>query len=275
MRENLIRRKLEEGKTLMGMGVFTGSPVIIEMIGYSGFDFIFLETEHTAVPIATELRNLITAANSAGLGVICRVKYNDEVMIRQAFEFGADAVVVPHCRTAEDVRKMIRAAKFPPLGVRGAASDVRAAHYGCDADFNYQEFLKKTNEDTLCIALAEDPEFFDNMEEILSVPGLSAVSLGPSDLSLALGNPDTYNLDMPEVKVRFEKLYQAAREWNNKIHRKGMLSYQISGKQISGKTGVAKVTPVFNGCFQQKKDVYMSSPLDAITFWNQVKESFL
>lgn len=49
-----------------------------------------------------------------------------------------------------------------------------------------------------------------------------------------------------------------------------MLSYQISGK-----TGVAKVTPVFNGCFQQKKDVYMSSPLDAITFWNQVKESFL
>lgn len=214
MRENLIRRKLEEGKTLMGMGVFTGSPVIIEMIGYSGFDFIFLETEHTAVPIATELRNLITAANSAGLGVICRVKYNDEVMIRQAFEFGADAVVVPHCRTAEDVRKMIRAAKFPPLGVRGAASDVRAAHYGCDADFNYQEFLKKTNEDTLCIALAEDPEFFDNMEEILSVPGLSAVSLGPSDLSLALGNPDTYNLDMPEVKVRFEKLYQAARERN-------------------------------------------------------------
>lgn len=59
-------------------------------------------------------------------------------------------------------------------------------------------------------------------------------------------------------------------EQKNRIRRKGMLSYQISGK-----TGVAKVTPVFNGCFQQKKDVYMSSPLDAITFWNQVKESFL
>ena len=212
MRENIIKKKLAEGKTLMGMGVFTGSPTIIEMIGYSGFDFIFLETEHTPVPIARELQTLITVANSAGLGVICRVKYNDEVMIRQAFEFGADAVVVPHCRTAEDVRKMIRAAKFPPEGIRGAASDVRAAHYGCGKDFNYREFLKKTNEDTLCIALAEDPEFFDNMDEILSVPGLAAVSLGPSDLSLALGNPDTYNLDMPEVRVRFEKLYKAARE---------------------------------------------------------------
>lgn len=214
MRENIIKRKLAEGKTLMGMGVFTGSPTIIEMIGYCGFDFIFLETEHTPVPIARELQTLITAANSSGLGVICRVKYNDEVMIRQAFEFGADAVVVPHCRTAEDVRKMVRAAKFPPLGVRGAASDVRCAHYGCDPDFNYQDFLKKSNEDSLCIALAEDPEFFDNMEEILAVPGLSAVSLGPSDLSLALGNPDTYNLDMPEVRVRFEKLYRAAKERN-------------------------------------------------------------
>lgn len=211
MRENIIRKKLAEGKTLMGMGVFTGSPVIVEMMGYSGLDFIFLETEHTPMPIATELRNLIAIANSAGLGVICRVKYNDEVMIRQALEFGADAVVVPHCRTAEDVRRMVRSAKFPPDGVRGAASDVRAAHYGCGPDFNYQQFLKKTNEEVMCIALAEDPEFFENMDEILSVPGLSAVSLGPSDLSLALGNPDTYNLDMPEVRIRFEKLYAAAK----------------------------------------------------------------
>lgn len=214
MRENILKKKLAEDKTLLGMGVFTGSPVIIEMIGYSGFDFIFLETEHTAVPVATELRTLITTANSAGLGTVVRVKENDEVMIRQAFEFGADAVVVPHCRTAEDVRKMIAAAKFPPIGIRGACSDVRASHYACDADYNYQEYIRRSNEDTMCVALAEDPEFFDNMEEILSVPGLDAVNLGPSDLSLALGNPDCYNMDMPEVKCRFEKLYKAAKEHN-------------------------------------------------------------
>lgn len=214
MRENIIKKKLLQGKTLMGMGIFTGSPVIIEMIGYCGFDFVFIETEHTPVPVARELQNLIMAANSAGLGVICRVKYNDQVMIRQAFEFGADAIVVPHCRTADDVRAMVRAAKFPPLGIRGAASDVRAAHYCCDPDFNYKEFIEKTNEDTLCIALAEDPEFFENIDEILSVPGLSAVSLGPSDLSLALGNPNTYCLDLPEVNVRFEKLYTAVKQRN-------------------------------------------------------------
>ena len=107
---------------------------------------------------------------------------------------------------------MVRAAKFPPYGVRGACSDVRAAHYGCDEDYNYQDFIKWSNENTLCVALAEDPEFFDNMEEILSVPGLDMVNLGPSDLSLALGKPDCYNLDMPEVKARFEKLYKAAKE---------------------------------------------------------------
>lgn len=212
MRENIIKKKLAEGKTLCGMGVFSQSAAVIEMIGYCGFDFIFLETEHTPVPVASELRDWIAIANEAGLGVVCRVKANDEVMIRQAFEFGADAVVVPHCRTAEDVRQMVRAAKFPPYGVRGACSDVRAAHYGCDEDYNYQDFIKWSNENTLCVALAEDPEFFDNMEEILSVPGLDMVNLGPSDLSLALGKPDCYNLDMPEVKTRFEKLYKAAKE---------------------------------------------------------------
>ena len=212
MRENKIRKILDSGDIAVGMGIFTGSPIIIQMLGYSGFDFVFIDMEHTPVTIDANLQSLIIAANESGMGTCVRVKYNDEVMIRTAVEFGADAVVVPHCRTAEDARKMVAAAKFPPDGIRGSATDNRAAGYGCYPDFNFAEFVEKSNKETVVIALAEDPEFFDNMDEILAVEGLGGVQLGPSDLALGLGIRETYNFKNPEIKNRFEKLYKRDKE---------------------------------------------------------------
>lgn len=212
MRENKIYNLLNSGKLAVGMGIFTGSPIIIQMIGFSGFDFVFIDMEHTPVTIDRDLQNLIIAANQSGLGTCVRVKYNDEVLIRTTAEFGADAVVVPHCRTAEDVKKMLRAVQFPPKGIRGSATDCRSAGYGCYPDFSFAEYVEKTNKETLVIPLAEDPEFFDNIDEILSVEGLGGVQLGPSDLALGLGIKKTYNFDNPEVKTRFEMLYKKAKE---------------------------------------------------------------
>ena len=184
MRENKMKQILDEGKLAVGMGIFTGSPIVVQMIGYSGFDFVFIDMEHTPVTIDRELQALIIAANESGMGTCVRVKYNDEVLIRTTAEFGADAVVVPHCRTAEDARKMVQAVRFPPYGVRGSATDCRSAGYGCYPDFNFGEYVEKCNRETLIIPLAEDPEFFDNMDEILDVEGLGGVQLGPSDLAL-------------------------------------------------------------------------------------------
>lgn len=212
MRENKIKKILDEGKLAVGMGIFTGSPIIIQMIGYSGFDFVFIDMEHTPVTIDRELQSLIIAANESGMGTCVRVKYNDEVLIRTTAEFGADAIVVPHCRTAADAKKMVEAVRFPPYGVRGSATDCRSAGYGCYPDFNFAEYVEKSNKETLIIPLAEDPEFFDNIDEILSVDGLSGVQLGPSDLALGLGIKETYNFDNPEVKNRFELLYKKAKE---------------------------------------------------------------
>ena len=212
MRENKMKQILDEGKLAVGMGIFTGSPIVVQMIGYSGFDFVFIDMEHTPVTIDRELQALIIAANESGMGTCVRVKYNDEVLIRTTAEFGADAVVVPHCRTSEDARKMVQAVRFPPYGVRGSATDCRSAGYGCYPDFNFGEYVEKCNRETLIIPLAEDPEFFDNMDEILDVEGLGGVQLGPSDLALGLGIKETYNFDNPQVKSRFERLFKKAKE---------------------------------------------------------------
>ncbi len=214
MRVNRVKQMLDKGELVVGMGVFTGSPTIIEMIGYSGFDFVFIDTEHTPVTIDRELQTLIMTAQSVNMGAIVRVKFNDEVMIRTALEFGADAVVVPHCRTADDLRQMLSAAKFPPDGVRGSATDCRSACYGCEPDFDFKEYVRTSNENALIIPLAEDKEFFDNIDEILAVEGLAGVQLGPSDLALSLGIKETYQMDTPAVKERFELLYKKAKEKN-------------------------------------------------------------
>lgn len=212
MRENIIHEKLKKGELIVGMGIFTGDPVLIQMIGFCGYDFVFIDCEHTTTAIDTNLQSLIITANSVGMGTIVRVKINDEVMIRQAIEYGADGVVVPHCRNAEEARRMVQAAKFPPLGVRGSATDCRSAGYNCYPDFNFKEYVRKSNEETLIIPMAEDPEFFDNIDEILAVDGISAFLLGPSDLSLGLGIFETYNMENPEIKNRFQMLFQKAKE---------------------------------------------------------------
>lgn len=214
MRINRIKQRLDAGELVIGMGVFTSEPIVIEMMGITGFDFVFIDTEHTATPISKELQHLILTANSVDMGTIVRVKYNDEVMIRQVIEFGADGVVVPHCRSIEEAEAMVRAAKFPPYGVRGSATDCRSAGYACYPDFNFKEYVKMSNEQTLIIPMAEDPEFFDNIDDILNVDGISSFFLGPSDLSLGLGIYETYNMGNPEIRNRFEMLYQKAKERN-------------------------------------------------------------
>ena len=106
MRENKMKQILDEGKLAVGMGIFTGSPIVVQMIGYSGFDFVFIDMEHTPVTIDRELQALIIAANESGMGTCVRVKYNDEVLIRTTAEFGADAVVVPHCSHGLQKRRL-------------------------------------------------------------------------------------------------------------------------------------------------------------------------
>ena len=214
MRENILKTRLDNGEVLVGMGTFSGSLTMVEMMGMAGFDFVFIDTEHTPLFIDRELQNVIITANSVGMGTIARVKIKDDWMIRTCFEFGADAVVFPHCRTKADAEEAVSYAKFYPMGIRGSATDCRSAGYGVYSDFNFAEYVKRSNRDTMLIPLAEDPEFYDNIDEILSVPGIDAVSIGPSDLALSLGIMETYNMNIPEVKDRLEMLFAKCKERN-------------------------------------------------------------
>jgi 4-hydroxy-2-oxoheptanedioate aldolase len=209
MRVNKLRKALSGPKPIFGMSFYSQSLAIMEIIGHSGFDFVFIDCEHSPLAIDAGLENVLRAADYAGLGTVVRVKGNDEHMIRNALEAGADAVCIPHVRTADDARKAVLAGKFPPWGIRGAAGDVRCAHYGA-GKFDWKEFVEKSNEDTLIVPLCEDKEFFDNIDEILDVKGVDMVNIGPTDLALSLGLTVLMRMDVPEIETRFNLLAKKA-----------------------------------------------------------------
>ena len=209
MRINRFRNSLKEGRTLFGMAVYSYSPTLVEVIGHSGFDFIFLDSEHTPLGVDASLEHLVRAADASHTSVILRIKGNDEHLIRNAFEMGVDGIVIPHMKVKADAESAVKSAKFPPLGIRGAAAEVRAANYGA-GDFNWTEYTQQSNEDTVIIGLAEDKEFFENIDDILSVEGLDMINFGPTDLAMSLGLSLLYQMDNPQIQEAFDKLIQKA-----------------------------------------------------------------
>jgi len=212
-RENSLKKDLAAGKLCCGFAVMSRSPVIVEMLGYTGFDWLFIDTEHAPIYSDMTLENLIRAAEASGTVPIVRVKENREQYIRNALEAGAMGVVVPHVATKEDAERAVSYARFPPQGIRGADPTVRSARYRC-GQFNWDAFIKTSNEQAMVIPLLEDPEFLPNLEDILAVEGVDAVSFGPTDYALGLGLNLLYDFDNEKISTAFRAVVEGAKKRN-------------------------------------------------------------
>lgn len=209
VRRNQLKRNLAAGKVCCGCVVSSRSPVIVEMLGYTGFEWIFIDTEHVPIESGLELENLIRAAEASNIVPLVRVKENKEHYIRNALEAGAQGVIIPHIATKEAAEKAVQYARFPLRGVRGADPTVRSARYKC-GDFDWEEFIRGSNEEIMVIPLLEDKEFLDNLEDILSVDGIDGVCFGPTDYALSLGLNLMYDFAHEKIKSAFEQVVQSA-----------------------------------------------------------------
>lgn len=203
-----LKEKLKNGP-VFGMTCFTGAMGVIESIGYSGLDFIYLDLEHTNWMLDSDFEKQIMAAKVHDISVLVRTADDNEVSIRKVLEWGADGVVIPHCKTREVAEKCVSAAKFSPMGRRGGESNVRAAGYGYD-HFDWNEYIAQQNRDTMVIPMDEDYEFTEKIDEILSVPGVDAVNFGPVDYANSLNQKIGYSMG-EEVKQAFDLLVKKAK----------------------------------------------------------------
>lgn len=173
---------LKQKRPFLGFFIQTASPEFLEASAYAGFRFAAVDLEHA--PYGTEtLVQMIRAGEAAGLSVLARAPGLDAALIKRALDMGASGIIVPNIDTAAQAAQAAALCRFTPEGIRGACPGVRANHYGAGGS----EYYARKNRETAVIPLIESPAGVEHCEEILATPGISALFLGPIDLSVAMG----------------------------------------------------------------------------------------
>jgi 4-hydroxy-2-oxoheptanedioate aldolase len=176
-----LKQRLQRGKPLLGTFIQIAHPVMTEFLGKLGFDFLLIDSEHSAMHVETIQSMLQGIAATPSYGVV-RIPTISYEYIASSLDAGADAIVVPQVRNVEDVLRIKEAALYPPEGKRGIGPG-RATNFG----LNIMERKVAPNKDTVVIIQIETREALDNLEKILAVEFYDMVFIGPGDLSMNLG----------------------------------------------------------------------------------------
>jgi 2-dehydro-3-deoxyglucarate aldolase len=193
-----FRQRLEARELLVGTMVTLGAPEVAEIMADAGFDWLFLDAEHSTLD-TLELQRLLQGAGLTP-GVV-RVATSAEVPIKKALDIGAAGIIAPMVNSAEQAAQVVRWAKYAPLGTRGVGIG-RAHGYGA----KFQEYVQQANEQVAVIVQAEHIDAVNNMETIAQVAGVDAVLVGPYDLSASLGRLG--EVRHPEVVAAIEHVTQ-------------------------------------------------------------------
>jgi len=200
---NNVKDMLKAGKTAIGTTGSLSSPV--DFLADSGFDFILFDTQHDAVDIK-ELKNQLQAMRGKKAIPIIRVGANDQALVCYALDIGAKGIIVPMVNTKQEAIDMVQWCKYPPEGKRSSAG--MKGEWGKFE--NYREYMDTVNRDVLIIPMIETVESMDNIDEILSVPGIDVLLVGPSDLSINLGM--TLDYENPKYAKALDKIAAACKK---------------------------------------------------------------
>ena len=198
-----IKEKLKNGQVSIGSWMSMAHPSIAEILADAGYDFVVVETEHTAIDVSEVLRLIIAIENRGAIPLV-RLAWNDPIQAKAVMDSGAAGVLIPMVNCKTDAELAVNGVKYPPLGSRGVGL-ARAQNYG----HNFNEYVSRNNEDSLLFVQIEHVEAVRNIEEILSVPGIDGTFIGPYDMSMSMGIPG--QLDHPNIKEATEKVLVAAK----------------------------------------------------------------
>ena len=182
MRKN-IKERAAAGLCSYGLNVGLSDPVIVEMAARAGYDFIRIDCEHMLFDNGT-LMDMIRAARLLDLPVQLRVP--DLSNASALLDLGASGLMVPHTASRQIAEQAVQATKYAPYGQRGMSGASRALNFG---QYKMSDYSTWANDDVTLIVQIEDKSGLENIDDILSVPGVDMVATGTNDLSQALGIP--------------------------------------------------------------------------------------
>lgn len=194
-----FRTELRTKKQLLGTIISLPSPAVIESLSRVGYDWLWIDMEHS--PLSLDQVQALLAAKDASCHGLVRVPGNDDTWIKRVLDIGADGIIVPHVSSRADAERAVSAAKYPPQGTRSFGAG-RAHIYGIDATYQ-----SRANDHIAVVVQIEHKRAVDNIDEILSVPGLDGVIIGPYDLSGSFGKLG--QVEDAEIQVAIEIVRKA------------------------------------------------------------------
>lgn len=196
-----LKASLRSNKLTIGSWLTIPHQSIVEIMSSAGFEWLTIDIEHSAIDFQTT-QNLIGHIQANNMEALVRVSKNDEVIIKRVMDAGANGIIVPMVKTADEAREAVSYLKYPPFGKRGVGLS-RAQHYGT----GFQSYQKWVDEESIVIIQIEHIESVKNLAEILDVEGVDGIIVGPYDLSASMGKPGMFDdEDVKEVLREIDRI---------------------------------------------------------------------
>lgn len=216
-----LARQIAAGQCALCAWIGINDPAVPEQLAREGYDSVVLDMQHGAIDVAGAMRG-VGAAALAGKPAIVRIPVGDFATASRVIDAGAAAIIAPMINSGADARLFADFMKYPPVGKRSWGPRAALTHSGLIGP----AYLHSANAITLAIAMVETSEALDALDEILSVPGIDGVFVGPSDLSIALNRGGTVDPHGADVDAALTKVSERAH-----AHGKFAAAFCFDGKR--------------------------------------------
>lgn len=204
---NRVKKALKEGQVCIGSMVSSfRTPQIAQIYAVQGWDYLIMDSEHSFFDYSG-LADIFTVARTEEIVPLLRVTMATYPYLARALDIGALGVICPHVDTPEEVRHIVDSCLYAPLGQRGLSQSAVHLAY---RRVTQKEYVEWANANTLIVIQPETQKALDNIEKLVSIPGVDAVMIGPNDLSLSLGIVG--QMKHPKMVEAFEHVIAACRK---------------------------------------------------------------
>jgi len=204
---NPARERLSKGEVAIGVGLRQARTVdIAPIMRQAGFDWLFVDLEHGSMDLDTATQ-ISVAALGAGISSLVRVPRGRYDLATRVLDGGAWGIVMPHVDTAEEAREIVDRLRYPPAGHRSVYGAMPQLGFG---SMPMAEAGAAINANMLIVVMLESPTAIANADAIAAVPGVDALLIGSSDLTMEMGLPGQFY--HPDVVKAFETMIAACRK---------------------------------------------------------------
>lgn len=204
MHVNHVKQALKQGKLQLGCSFAQlRSPAVATILGKAGLDWCYIDSEHGPFDLET-IQDLCRASIAAGMAPIVRIADIQYHLVARALDCGAMGILLPRIESPEVLARAASWTFFPPKGIRGFGFTQHNVDYEA---VTIPQIIQHSNDNTMLVFQIETQAALDRRDELVSVPGVDAVMVGPADLSISLGIPGQF--EHPKLIEAIDKIIES------------------------------------------------------------------